>query len=191
LARRPDPDLEARILKAAYTLWRRGGGTALTMRAVARVARTNTPAVYRRFRNRKGILQGLIRRIQNDLRVELQACKSIEEMGEAYVNYALRHPHEYDLFYAHVHDVSPEALENPIPAIRESRPNIGFMERKLAERLGGLPEDHTRDALALWAIAHGTAMMLIAKAIPAGHEGELRTAMRVAVTALLAQASHR
>jgi AcrR family transcriptional regulator len=149
------------------------------MRAVARAARTNTPAVYRRFRNRREILRGLIRRIQDDLRVELQACKSIEEMGEAYVNYALRHPHEYDLFYVHAHDVSPPAAENPIPPIRESRPNVGFMEERLAERLGGLPEDHTRVALALWAVAHGTATMLIARAIPVGHEGELRTAMRI------------
>ena len=45
MARQPDPDLEDRILNAARKLWKQGAGKALTMRAVARAAGTNTPAV--------------------------------------------------------------------------------------------------------------------------------------------------
>src|ERR1022692_3070050 len=65
--RRPDPDLEGKILDAAQELWKKGGEKGLTMRAVAKAAGTNTPAVYRRFRNREDILRALLRRIQQDV----------------------------------------------------------------------------------------------------------------------------
>ena len=58
IPRQPDPELEARILEAADALWRRGGEKALTMRAVAKAARTNTPAVYRRFKDREHLIRG-------------------------------------------------------------------------------------------------------------------------------------
>ena len=67
MPRRPDPNLEARILNSAQKLWKKGGEKSLTMRAVARAAGTNTPTVYRRLRNRQGILQALLRRIQHDV----------------------------------------------------------------------------------------------------------------------------
>ena len=63
MPRQPDPDLEERILKSAQVLWKKGGEEALTMRAVARAAKTNTPAVYRRFKDREDLLRGLLRRI--------------------------------------------------------------------------------------------------------------------------------
>src|SRR5260370_25773697 len=59
MARQPDPDLEARILNAARKLWRKGAGKALTMRAVARAAGTNTPAAYRRLPHRPDIRRAL------------------------------------------------------------------------------------------------------------------------------------
>jgi hypothetical protein len=39
------------------------------------------------------------------------------------------------------------------------------MKRKLAEKLGGSPNHHIRLVLALWMLAHGAAMLLIAKTI--------------------------
>jgi len=67
MPRQPDPDLHERILNAAQKLWKKGAEKTLTMRAVAQAAGTNTPAVYRRFRNRDDILRALLRRIQQDV----------------------------------------------------------------------------------------------------------------------------
>jgi len=189
MPRQPDPGLEDRILNAAHTLWKRGGEKALTMRAVARAAKTNTPAVYRRFKHRQDIVRALLRRTQDDIRKSLEACRTIEAMGETYLDYALSHPHEYELFYASVRVFSPPSRDGRLRPIRESRPNLGLMEKGLAERLGGAPEDHTRLALALWAVAHGTATMLLTKAIPSGHEAELRAAFSASVKAMLRGAS--
>jgi len=63
------------------------------------------------------------------------------------------------------------------------------MEAKLAERLGGSAEDHTRLSLALWTMAHGTAMLLISRAIPAAHVEELRSVFATAVETLISNSS--
>lgn len=73
MPRRPDPDLEGKILNAAQRLWKKGGETALTMRRVAQAAGTNTPAVYRRFRDREDILRALLQRIRLEIAAELEA----------------------------------------------------------------------------------------------------------------------
>jgi AcrR family transcriptional regulator len=185
MPRHPDPDLENRILNAAQVLWKRGGEKSLTMRAVARAAGTNTPAVYRRFKDRGDLVRALIRRIQEDLRGHLQAGESLEGMAEAYMEYALRHPNEYDLFYTHARELLPRKGAGRLQAIRELRPNVGLVENQLAKRLGGAASDHTRLALALWATVHGASSMLLSRAIPEGHEEELRIACRTAVSTLL------
>jgi len=185
MPRQPDPDLEDRILKAAQALWRRGGDKALTLRAVARAAGTNTPAVYRRFKDRRDLVRGLLLRIVSRIRRTFDANETIEEIAESYVDLALQDPHEYELFYAHGHELSPPKGRGHPRPIRESRPNFAFVEAQLAKRLGGSAEDHTHLALALWALMHGNTMLLLSKSIPAGHEEELRSACRSAVVALL------
>ena len=189
MPRHPDPDLENRILNAAHVLWKRGGNKSLTMRAVARAAGTNTPAVYRRFKDRRDLVRGLLLRIARRIREDFSARETLEEMAEAYVDSALRLPHEYELFYAHARELTPPRGKGPLRPIRETRPNFKFVEQLLAKRLGGRPEDHTQLALSIWATLHGTTMLLLVKSIPEGHEEELRVACRAAIRTLLETAS--
>jgi AcrR family transcriptional regulator len=189
MPRHPDPELESRILNAAQKLWKKGAEKALTMRAVAKAAGTNTPAVYRRFRNREDILRALLRRIQEEVGETLRPCRSPEEVCERYLEYALSHTHEYELFYTHAYQFSPAARADRSLALREYRPAMALVEGKLAERLGGSPQEHTRLSLALWTMAHGTAMLLISKAIPEEHRRELRSAFKAAVETLINNAS--
>ncbi len=190
MPRHPDPELEERILKAAHGLWKRGGEKALTMRAVAHAAHTNTPAVYRRFKNRQDLIRGLLQRIAAQIREHFEEGETVEGMAEAYVDYALRLPHEYELFYSHVGALSPPKGPGKPRPIRDTRPNFAFVEHSLARRLGGRPEDHTQLALALWATLHGTSMLLLGSSIPQGHEEELRRACRTAVRTLLTGAAN-
>ena len=185
MSRPPDPDLENRILIAAQKLWKKEGAKALTMRAVARAANTNTPAVYRRFRNRRDIVRALVRRSQLEFRSVLQPHRSVEKALAAYLKYALSHPHEYELFYQHLHEVSGPARPGGVSSLEELRPNFAMMERMLAEQLGGAPEDHRRLALTLWALAHGTDALLLSRAVPLGQEAALRSAFTAALGAML------
>lgn len=184
MPRRPDPDLEARILTAAQRLWKKGADAALTMRAVARAAGTNTPAVYRRFQNRDDLLRALLRRTQQNFAEALRPCQSPEQLCAAYLDYALHHPHEYELFYEHAYQLPPPWPGRSAP-LRESRPAMALAEAKLAERLGGSPSEHSRLAMALWTVTHGTAMILISKAIPEEHVAELREVFSAAVETMI------
>jgi AcrR family transcriptional regulator len=189
MPRHPDPDLQERILNAAQKLWNKGAEKTLTMRAVARAAGTNTPAVYRRFRNRKDILRALLRRIQQDVGEVLRPCRSPEEACERYLEYALSHSHAYELFYTHAYQLPAPASSGRRLPLREYRPAMAIVEEKLAERLGGSPAEHTRLSMALWTAAHGTAMILISKAIPEEHAAELRSVFTTAVKTLIANSS--
>jgi AcrR family transcriptional regulator len=189
MPRQPDPTLEDRVLKAAQAIWKRGGNKALTMRAVARSAGTNTPSVYRRFASREELIRGLLRRIVEQIRAHFEAAETIEDFAEVYVDNAMRLPNEYELFYTEARWLSPPKGPGRPRPIRESRPNFALMEKILAKQLGGKAEEHTGLALAIWATLHGTAMLLLQKAIPEGHGEELREACRKAVKALIKDAA--
>ncbi len=187
MPRRPDPGLEDRILHAADVLWRRGGERALTMRAVAEAAHTNTPAVYRRFKNRQDLLRGLLLSIAGRTREYFEQEETLEHMAEAYVDQALRMPNDYTLFYSYSRALAPKKAGKR--ALREFRPNFALLERLLAKQLGGSPEDHTHLALALWALLHGTTMLLLSESIPEEHAPDLRKACRAAVKHLLGKSA--
>jgi AcrR family transcriptional regulator len=185
MARPPDPDLEKRILDAAQKLWRKDGTKALTMRAVARAADTNTPAVYRRFRDRRDLVRALLRRSQQEFGSILGTCRSVEEAAAAYLRHALARPHEYELFYQYIGELSRPDPSGRAPSLKESRPNFVVLERMLSKELGGAPQDHRRLALSLWALMHGTATLLLWKAVPPGQEAALRSVFTAAVRAML------
>lgn len=164
MPRQPDPGLEDRILNAARKLYLKGGEESLSMRSLAKAAHTNTPAVYRRFRNRKAILGALLERFQRDLFAVLEPCLCFEDACRKLLEFALAHPHEYQLVNAGV-----------FSKVSVARPNFELMKRRSVEWFGGSPEDHTRLVLVLWALVHGTATLLLARAVPPPHEADLRS----------------
>ncbi len=174
MPRQPDPELESRILNAAQKLWKKGGAKALTMRGVAKAAKTNTPSVYRRFRHRDDILRAIMQRIRLEIAAALEDAASPEEACERYLDYALSHPREYELFYQHEYELfySPRSIRAGAKTI--GRPARDAMKRKLAEKFGGTPDDHESILTALWMATHGAAMLLVAKTIPPKNAGAAR-----------------
>jgi AcrR family transcriptional regulator len=164
LPRQPDPQLEQRILDAACRLWSRGGEAALTMRGVAKAAGTTTPTVYERYHDRDDILRAV--RIQT--RVELFAVlcrtRTITQACEQYLEFALEHPHAYEMLF----DGFAQA-----PSLHEPWPSFNLMRQRLTERLGGTPRERTRLMLSVWSLMHGTAMLMIR----GGAAGPLQTQM--------------
>jgi len=183
--RRPNPTLETRILDAAHKLWRRGGERSLTMRAVAMAAGTNTPAVYRRFRDRDDILRSLLQRIRLEIAALIERASSPEEACECYLDYALSHPHEYELFFQYNYELhfSPQARRAGFEPV--GQPARDAMRRKLRESLGASPEGHERLLTALWMLVHGASMLLIAKSILPHEITQARAALTASVGALL------
>ncbi len=178
MPRHPDPQLEERILNAARKLYLRGGEKALSMRTLAKEARSNTPALYRRFRNRKEILRALVQRTQQDLFSVLEPCRSVQEACQCTFEFILAHSHEYQLISAGI-----------FAKVNEPRPNIELMKTRCAQWLGGSPEDHASLVLILWALVHGTATLLYSKAIPSGHAKQARSVMSEAIEVLVRNSS--
>ncbi|MFZ0317545.1 MAG: TetR/AcrR family transcriptional regulator [Candidatus Sulfotelmatobacter sp.] len=187
MPRPPNPELEEQILRAARKLWKKGGENALTMRAVAKAAGTNTPAVYRRFRDRNDLLRELLQRIRLEIAAVLREAKTPEEASERYVDYGLSHPHEYELFYQHEYELFYSARSVRAGARNEvGRPAREAMRQKLAEKLGGNPDEYKRLNTSLWMLAHGVTMLIIAKTILPEDVEEARAVFTSSVAALLA-----
>ena len=173
MPRPADPELEARVLLAAKKLWAKGGERSLTMRAVARAAGTNTPAVYRRFKGRRDLLRALLQKSQAEVSELLQQCNSLQEICQCIFDYALRHPREYELLASKI------VVTSHVP-----RRNFGFIVQKAAEWLGGSEDECRPLVIALWSLIHGSALLLISEALPE-HTQVVRSAFTAAVDQLV------
>jgi AcrR family transcriptional regulator len=161
-------------------LLRKGGEKALSMRAVARAAGTTTPTVYERFRDKRDLLDRLRRRAQQDLFSSLKTAATLTELPQRYLEFVLKHPHEYELI--HVDWAARVTRDEP-------RPGFELLKKRLSERLGGTPEQHERLGLALLELAHGAAMALLTKGIAASASRELRSACVKGFGALIEHAA--
>jgi AcrR family transcriptional regulator len=182
MPRTADAGLEGRVLDAAYQLWSRGGERALTMRAVARTARTTTPTLYQRFRDKKDILELLRKRAQEIMFSYMRRAHSAEEFCLRYFEFALKHSNEYELIHA---DWAVRLAKE------EARPSFDLLKKSLTDRLGGTPEQHAGLALALAALLHGTATLLLTKGVPERISRELRHACVAAYETLVENAAGR
>ena len=184
MPRRADPRMEERILNTAQQLWQRGGQRALTMRAIAEAAGTNTPTIYRRFKSRRDIEFALVQRVQRDLISALQPSRSPEETCVRYVEFAMNHTREYKLLQAHIGELLA-SIPSPGTSITwSSKPILELIGKQLAGRLGGSAGEHVRLSLALWALAHGTTTLLMSKWITKRNARQLRAAFAAAVDTL-------
>ena len=174
MPRQIDPEVEGRIIQAARKLWHKGGEKALNMRAVAQAAGTNTPAVYRRFRNREEILGALVRSYQQELFQALAPCCSLPEVVQCYLDFALRQPREYELI-----------MSGLLARMSKTRPNVDFVAERISEWLGGSADDHRALVFTLASLAHGTAMLKITGTIPDEDFSRVRAVFGMAVKVLV------
>ena len=150
MPRHTNPEVEGRIIAAARKLWHAGGENALSMRAIARAARTNTPAVYRRFRDREEILRALVATYLEQLFREVEPATSISELLDRVLQFAMRQPREYELMTSGL-----------LARVTKARPALELATVKAASWLGGSPEDNRKLALCVWSLMHGLIMLRI------------------------------
>src|ERR1700676_2898189 len=95
MPRKADKQLEGRIVDAGYQLWSRGGERALTMRAVALAAKTTTPTLYERFRDKHDLIAFLRVRARERMFNALQPARSTAEACRLGLEFALTNANEY------------------------------------------------------------------------------------------------
>jgi len=175
-----DARLEGRILDAAYRIWSERGQHALTMRAVARAARTTTPTLYERFSHKSDLLALLRRRARLNLFSAIRPSRSPVDACRRALDFFTAHPHDYRL----ISEDWAMAF-----ARKEPMPSFEFIKQRLAGQLGGLPDRHTPLALSLVALLHGTATLLHASNVHRKISWDFRRACISACSALVHAAS--
>src|SRR5262249_11858457 len=98
---------------------------------------------------------------------------------------------QYELFYAYQYKFLRQWLPGRSAKAEDKMPAFFWGLRKLSEQLGGTPESHIPLAITFWALAHGTASLLISRAIAPEMEPELREECRKAIRMLLQQGQKR
>jgi AcrR family transcriptional regulator len=180
MPKKPDAKLESRILNAAYALWVEGGEQGLTMRAVAKAARTTTPTLYERFHHKGDLLAALRARAQQNLFDAIKPARSIAEACQLALEFTLAHGHEYEL-------VAKEWAARL--SRREPTPSFDLIKERLAEQLGGSANDHLQLGLALAALYHGASVLLLNEGIDPNIAADIRQACISATEALVQNAA--
>ena len=180
MPRKAEAGLEGRILDTAYKLWSERGEHALTMRAVAQAAGTTTPTLYERFRDKHDLLELLRVRARQNLYAAIRPAESAADVCRRALEFTARHGHEYRLLT----DGWAVRLGR-----KEPMPSVALMKQRLAEQLGGEPDDHMELTLALVALVHGTSLLLLADGVQEDVARQLRRTCLEACEALIRDAS--
>jgi AcrR family transcriptional regulator len=182
MPRKADKQLEGQIVDAGYQLWSKGGARALTMRAVALAAKTTTPTLYERFRDKHDLIVFLRVRARERMFSALQAAKSTVEVCRLGLEFALANGNEYLL-------LTSDWAERL--ARKEPMPSYEYVMKKLAEDLGGTAAEYAQLAMALVAEVHGTALLLLGEGVEAGIAKEFKETCLEACQTLIECAGKR
>jgi AcrR family transcriptional regulator len=176
MPRKADKQLEGRILDAGYQLWSQGGERALTMRAVAQAAKTTTPTLYERFRDKHDLIVFLRVRSRERMFNALKPAKSAAEACLLGLEFAVANGNEYLL-------LTSDWAERL--ARREPMPSYEYVQERLAMDLGGEPSNYAKLAMALVQQVHGAALLLMGEEVEKGTAGEVKDACLEACRALI------
>lgn len=150
MPRKPDAELEGRIVDAAYKLWSERGEKALTMRAVARASATTTPTLYERFRDKTDLKHFLEDRAKQNLLQSVKQSHSALDACERILKFIAGHGNESRLLMAGWDSLLKRGTQVF---------SFEFLQRLLAKDLGGTAKQHRDLALQLLALIHGTAVL--------------------------------
>ena len=155
------------MLKASLALIEEGGLDRLSMREVARKAGVSHQAPYHYFNDREAILaelagEGFSRLGQALSRAADQAgsepVKAVEDMGRAYVEFALRNPAYFQAMFRA--DAVP--LDRYPEARKREEETFGRLVESIGQAFANQPAEVRQSiVVASWAMVHGLATLIL------------------------------
>ncbi|MEA2527768.1 MAG: hypothetical protein QOF73_4995 [Thermomicrobiales bacterium] len=136
---------EEQILEEAARLVDEEGLAGLSTRHLAERLGARAPSLYRYFPDKERLVRALSERFLAELAAELAPHELPAELGRAYWDYALRHPHRYEAVVREAVAIGGPANEGQAQA---TEPLLA-----LATRLN--PRRPLPTARALWSYLHG------------------------------------
>lgn len=157
--------LRQALIDAAFELLDADGSEAVTIRAVARAAQVSHAAPANHFSDRRALLTGIAIDCFETLNRRLSGARAaapdsararIRTSVDAYLDYAIAHPHRYRLMWRmdilDQADAKLTALVNQLYA---------GLEQDVARLAGSGPSGATTTVIALSSVVHGYASMRI------------------------------
>jgi AcrR family transcriptional regulator len=142
------------IVAAARELLEAEGPEALSMRRIAERVGIRAPSIYKHLPDKQALEAALISAGFEEWAERFEtAAQTPEALGRAYRAYALAHPHLYRLM-----------TERPLPRERLAPGVEERAARPIVEAAGGDPDG----ARAMWAFAHGMAILELNGRFPPG-----------------------
>lgn len=176
-------DFRERLCAAAERLFAERGPDAVTMRQLASELGVSPMTPYRYFHDKDDILAAVRANGFNRFAEALEKARDEGRsargkgaaVGEAYVRFALEHPHTYKLMF----DLNqPDEGKYPelVEAGRRARATLSdYVNDLIAD--GVLAGDPEQIGTMFWAAAHGAVVLELAGKLPPGTAQELHHAM--------------
>ncbi len=187
--RRPDRyhhgDLRRALLLEAVRTIQAHGAAALTLRGVGDRLGVSRTALYRHFADKQALLHEVAEEGFRMLRAALVDAwsaggrRGFDEMGRAYVQFALDHPSHYRVMFGgggRQHAAADGAAGEGESAFQVLVDAI--VHEHAAGRLRR--DDPQQLALHIWALVHGVAMLALDGLLPAGVPTDALTAFSIA-----------
>lgn len=182
-------DFRERLCAAAERLFAEKGPDAVTMRQLAAELGVSPMTPYRYFKDKDDILAAVRANGFNRFAQALEKARAANTgnarhrgaaVGEAYVAFALEHPHTYKLMF----DLNqPDEGRYPelVEAGRRARATLSDYVKDLIAA-GVLAGDPEQLGTMFWAAAHGCVVLELAGKLPPGSAKELHRAMGQAMS---------
>lgn len=158
-------DLAQALERAAMELLAEMPAEQISLREVARRTGVSHSAPLHHFGNRRGLLNALVRKSLELLIAELELAMDVHTdpdsralaVGQAYLDYALAHPHAFKAMY------DPTICIPNDPTL-ENKPLLGRLDEIVAEVSASLspeakPTEREIVGVALWSGVHGAALL--------------------------------
>lgn len=170
----PRGGVKERCLAEALRIIEEDGIEALSLREVSRRVGVSHQAPYKYFENRDDILAELLTRSFQEFAGHLESREGSAEpwadmraMGEAYFDYARRHPLKYRLMFS---TPMPAPDRHPV-MMAEARRAFALLKNRLSDMpirpmAAATPGDNDLDALFVWSAIHGLASLIGSDVLP-------------------------
>jgi AcrR family transcriptional regulator len=177
-------DLREACIRAALELLEEGGGTELSLRAVARRAGVSPAAPYRHYADREALVSAVAAVGYRDLAQRLAAAhpspstpEQLARVATAYVQFALERPALFRIMFGEPCDRDNDERVAATAAV--SHYVRGIVERTFPDA------DGEALATAIWAVVHGLAFLHLDGKLDAPNRAAVAERVTAAIRALL------
>jgi AcrR family transcriptional regulator len=170
-------DFRERLCEAAERLFAERGPDAVTMRQLAAELGVSPMTPYRYFEDKEDILAAVRTTGFNRFAEALETARRNDvsavgtAVGEAYIAFALGHPHAYKLMFD-FNQPHVEKYPELVAAMQRSQKTMTTHVED-ALRAGRMEGDPQELGLIFWAAIHGIVVLELAGMLPPGHVPQL------------------